>query len=489
VTVPHGRTRLIAVLATLLTAALPAIAWAQSPSAVTTSPAPSAVASQAAPSAAPSASPVAATPGTSPAASASPGASASAGPLWTPPAVSGPVTLLVAGLEGDARGQSIADAFEATLSESCPQATIDVQYADSDATQSKQATSAVAAGSRVVVIDPVDPTAAGTIVADAQTAGAAVIALGDLITGAVPTLQVAYDEAAAGSIVGTVVVQVASDAANDALGDDATPIPSSAPVEQVVLIDGPDGDAAFAAWTAKVKEGLGTRATVVHEAAVTELTAAEGQRLIGEAIAAVSKDGFGAVITPSDAVASGVIAGLLEAGLVPGDVSVTGAGGTLPGTQAIVLDDQLLTTWDPEAPAASVAAALACGQATGVGLPTGLTTTPIDNGTGQVPTVVLTGIVVTRDGSVDGTRSVADSIVAGEAYGPDTVASICTEDLAAACDELGLVIPSPSPVPSPSAAASPVASVGASAVPSVAPSAAPSAAPSVAASPVGSTAP
>ena len=89
-------------------------------------------------------------------------------------------------------------------------------------------------------------------------------------------------------------------------------------MEQVVLINGPEGDAELAAWSAKVKEGLGARATIVHEAAVEDLTATEGMRVIGEAIAAVTADGFGAVITPGDAVAAGVIAGLREAGIVAG---------------------------------------------------------------------------------------------------------------------------------------------------------------------------
>lgn len=450
-TVPHGRTRLVAVVATLLTAAVPAIAWAQSPSPSATGATPTTVAPSG--SVAPGASAVA-----------SPGVASPSPAVWTPPAVSGPVTLLLAGLEGDARAASIEDAFRSTLSESCPQATLETHHADTPDTQAAQAGTATASGSRVLVLDAVDPMTAGPIVQAAQAAGAAVIALGDAITGAVPDLQVAYDGPAIGSIVGTVVVQVAAEAAEADIDadEDATPLPSDVPVEQVVLIDGPEGDALLAAWAARVKEGLGARATIVHEAAVDELSAAEGQRLIGEAIAAVTGDGFGAVITPSDAVAAGVIAGLVEAGLVPGEVSVTGLGGTLPGTQAIVAGDQLLTTWSPEGPAAGVAAALACGQATGVGLPDGLTTTAVDNGTGEVTTVLLTGVVVTRDGTIEGTRSVADSVVADEAYGPGTVASICTEDLTEACDELGLVIPSPSPSPAPSGSATPTGAPGAS---------------------------
>ena len=78
-----------------------------------------------------------------------------------------------------------------------------------------------------------------------------------------------------------------------------------------------------------------------------------------------------------------------------------------------------------------------------------MTTTPVDNGAGAVDTVLLTPIVVTQDGSVEGSRGVVDTIVAGEAFGPDTAATICTADLAQACEDLGLVIPSPSASPAP----------------------------------------
>jgi D-xylose transport system substrate-binding protein len=379
----------------------------------------------------------------------------------------------------------MSEAFRATLDESCPQATLQTHTADSAEAQAQQASAALTGGAAVIVIDPVDPGAISGAVTQARSEGASVIALGDTITGAVPDFQVAYDEPASGSLVGPVVIQVAVDAAES--GDNATPVPSGAPIEQVVLVDGPAGDTTLADWTVKVKEGLGARATIVHEAAVTELNATEGKRVIEEAIASLGSGGFGAVITPSDAVAAGVIAGLVEAGVTPGDMSITGLGGSLPGVQAIVSGDQLLTTWSPDGPAASVAATLACGQATGAGAPTGLTTTPVDNGTGQVATVLLTPIVVTSDGSIQGTRSIETTIVSGQAFGPDTVASICTEDLAQACDDLGLVVPSPSPsasasaslaagspaVTSPAVSQAPTGSAGPSPAPSLAPEGSP----------------
>jgi len=389
-------------------------------------------------------------------------------------------------MEGDTRALALEDAFGDSLAESCPQAVLDSHTADTAETQAEQARTAVEAGAKVLVLDPVDPATAGAIVTEAQGAGATVIALGGSITGAVPDLQVAYDVAATGSGIGATVVQVAADAAEPGPTSEATPMPSDAPVERVVLIGGPPGDAALAAWLQKVKEGLGSRGTIVHEAAVEDLTAVEGQRVIGEAIAALTVDGFGAVITPGDAVAAGVIAGLREAGVTPGERSVTGLGASIPGVQAIVTGDQLLTTWAPDAAVADVAAVLACGEATGVGLPQGLTTTPVDNGTGQVATVQLTGIIVTQDGSVEGTRSIEATIVEGQAFGPDTVATICTEELAQACDDLGLVIPSPSPAPSASPA--PASPAGGSPAASVTPAASASPAPAASA-PAASEAP
>jgi D-xylose transport system substrate-binding protein len=366
----------------------------------------------------------------------------------------------MAGPADEPEGTAAREAFEATMAESCPAVVIDAHSAEAADAQAEQARSALTAGARVLVMEAVDGDAAGAIVTEAQAAGATVIALGQAITGAVPTYQVAYDRPATGPLVAAVVITVAAEAASDELPEDATPIPSDVPVERVVLINGPAADAALAAWSAQVKEALGVRATVVHEAAVTGLTAVEGKRVIEEAIAAVGSDGFGAVITPGDAVAAGVIAGLDEAGVDPATLSVTGADATLPGTQAIVAGDQLLTTWEDPAPLASVAAAIACGQAIGAGFPEGLATAPVDNGTGEVPTVLLTGIVITSDGTIDGSRPVADTLVAGNAFGPDTAAQVCTDDLTEACDDAGIVVPSPSPIPSgsPAASRSPTAS-------------------------------
>ncbi len=453
----HGRIRLAGAASLLLTTLLvwSASVAAQSPAPTTASPAPSSAVASPAASAAAGAT---AGPSTTPASSAGP--AASTGASWAPPVPAGPVTLLL----GDDLGGAAA-AFEAVTSESCPGATVDSQTATDAETQAQQLGAALGAAPVVVIIEAVDAANAGALVTQAHAAGAAVIVLGDDIPGVVPVYRVAYDPVLTGEPIADAVVLTAEEAAD--IEEDATPAPSGTPVEQVVLIGGPEGDAELDAWEAAIREALGTDAIIVQDPAVTALTAIEGKRVIEEVIAAVGADGFGAVIAPDDAVAAGVIAGLQGAGIDPTSRTITGAGGTLPGTQAVVAGTQTITTWSTPAAAAEVAAVLACAVALDLGTPTDLTITPIDSGSGDVPTVILTPILVTVDGSLDGTRSVADTIIAGMAFGADTAAQVCA-DLAEDCDAAGIVVPAASPAPSipPSPSISPAPSVGASAAPS-----------------------
>jgi D-xylose transport system substrate-binding protein len=371
-------------------------------------------------------------------------------------------------IDESARADGMATAFRDMVESSCPGTAITVDRSSDAAAQAQQLTERLATGPASVVIEAVDPTTAAALVSQAQAAGASVVVLGDDIPGSAPAYRIAYDPAAAGGRISEVVLEIAQDAA-DMEDEDAEPTPG--PIERVVLIGGPADDAALSAWATAVKEGLGTDATIVHEASVAGLTAIEGKRVIEEAIAAVGADGFGAVIAPDDAVAAGVIEGLRTAD-IPVGRTITGGGGTLPGTRAIVSGTQTLTTWSPPGPAAQVAGVLACAAATGSGTPEGLTLTPIDTGSGAVSTVVLTPIVVGLQGGGDleGTRSVEATIVEDLAFGPDTAAQICA-DLADACDAAGIVVPQASP--SPGASASPVASPATSPVASEAPVASP----------------
>ena len=311
----------------------------------------------------------------------------------------------------------------------------------------------------------------------AHGAGAKVISYDTSVAGAAPDYHIAYDPAAVGTVAAGAVITSNSEASAE-----ASPAPTAAPGGvRVVLIDGPAADPTAAAWTTRVRDALATDGTIVQEEAVTAATADEGQRIITAAIAALGADGFDAVITSSDAVAGGVIAGLTAAQLDPATKQVTGGDATVAGVQQVLLGTQLLTTFAPPTPEAQLAAVVACGLATGQGLPEGLVTTPVNNGTADIPSLLLTDIAVTVDGSIAGTRSVADTIVSVQAFGPDTTALICTGDALTACQDNGISLPSASPSPaasgSPTSSRSPDASAAASPATSPAPSPASSAAP------------
>ena len=130
------------------------------------------------------------------------------------------------------------------------------------------------------------------------------------------------------------------------------------------------------------------------------------------------------VLAANDGLANAAISALKQRKLP--QVPVTGQDATLQGIQNIVNGDQCMTVYkaiQKEADAASeLAIALAKGEE-----PT-LETTPIDNGTEEVPSVLLEPVAVTKDNI-------------GEFFGnPDypTKEDVCAGKVAANCEKLGL---------------------------------------------------
>ncbi len=480
---PRRRARPFFVVAAALAVAVAAsgAVTAQSPSPVgsaTPSAAPASVApGTAAPGSASSGSP---SPSVAPASAAPSVASASAAPSVAP-IVAAAVALLLASTT-EPRWESVdRPAFSAKLSEVCPTAVLNAYNAGGDAAlQTQQAQEALAAGVRVLVLDPVDAATGAAIATSARSAGASVISYDTPVTGAVVDYSIAYDPAAAGTVTAGAVTTSNSEAALD-----ASPGPTSSPPAgvRVVLVDAPAADPSGEAWSSAVKAALDGEGTIVRETAATDLTPGEGTRIVADAISGLTVDGFDAVITPSDALASGVIAGLRDASADPATRQVTGGDATVQGVQSVLGGDMLLTTFAAPRPEAQLAAVISCGLATGEGLPEGLSTTPVNNGTADIPTLLLTPIAVTIDGSIAGTRSVADTIIAEEAFGPGTAALVCTGDYLTACTDNDITLPSlapssaapsaPSPAPSSAAPSAPGSSGAASAMASPMASSAP----------------
>ena len=101
---------------------------------------------------------------------------------------------------------------------------------------------------------------------------------------------------------------------------------------------------------------------------------------------------------------------------------VTGQDAELAGIQRILIGEQYMTVYKAIKPEAEKAAEMAVALAQGKDV-SGADAT-VNNGTKDVPSVLLTPIAVTATGGGT-TKSVADTIVKDKFYGPDTVAKIC----------------------------------------------------------------
>jgi D-xylose transport system substrate-binding protein len=130
------------------------------------------------------------------------------------------------------------------------------------------------------------------------------------------------------------------------------------------------------------------------------------------------------VLAANDGLGNAAISALKQRKLP--QVPVTGQDATLEGIQNIVNGDQCMTVYKPTKLEADAAADLAIALAKGE-KPTA-TTTPVDNGTHKVPSVLLDPIAITKDNIKD---------YLGEVDFP-TKEDICVGKVAANCETLGL---------------------------------------------------
>jgi D-xylose transport system substrate-binding protein len=130
------------------------------------------------------------------------------------------------------------------------------------------------------------------------------------------------------------------------------------------------------------------------------------------------------VLAANDGLANAAISALKQRKLP--QVPVTGQDATLEGIQNIVNGDQCVTVYKPTKLEADAAADLAIALAKGE--KPNATTTPVDNGTKKVPSVLLEPIAITKDNIKD---------YLGEIDFPKKE-DICAGKVAANCEKLGL---------------------------------------------------
>lgn len=253
--------------------------------------------------------------------------------------------------------------------------------------QQQQAEAAISNGAKVLVLDPVDAKAAAVIANKAKQSGVAVISYDRLITGT-PNVDyyVSFDNERVGRLQGQYIADHTKKGGT------------------VVLINGAQTDnnaLLFAKGAHEVLDPLFQKGTLKkgYESYTPDWDAANGLREMEQALTTLNNKVDG-VLAANDNLAGSVIQALRPQGLV-GKVPITGQDATDQGLKNIALGYQSMTVYKPIKDETQAAAKLAVALAQGQQPPAGLVNGQIDNGSKQVPSILLTPIVVTKENIAD----------------------------------------------------------------------------------------
>ncbi len=304
--------------------------------------------------------------------------------------------------------------FEAKVKALCPDCEVLYSNADQDASkQQSQAEAAITNGAKVLVLDAVDAASAQSIVSQADAKGVAVIAYDRQLQGKGIDYYNSYDNAKVGELQATALLDKLK-----AMGKEKGTI---------VMINGAPTDnnaKLFKQGAHKVLDASGVK--IGKEYDTPNWSPAEAQDEMDQAITALGKNNIVGVYAANDGTAGGAIAAMKAAGMNPANIPTTGQDAELAAIQRILANEQFMTVYKAIKPQAEDAATAAVELLNGE--PLSLTTTPVNNGTEDVPSSIYDPVSVTKD-------NVADTIVA-DGFWP--VDQICTGPYAQACTDAGI---------------------------------------------------
>jgi len=280
--------------------------------------------------------------------------------------------------------------FTARVKSVCLDCTVDYRNANQDAAaQLTQAEAALAAGANVLVLDPVDASAASAIAARAKARNVPLIAYDRLLVSTADlTYFVAFDDSAVGPLQADALVTALKGKANPTV---------------VALALG-------------AKDMLGAKVTIT-KAYDTPLSSPDSAKTaMADALTALNNR-VDAVYAADDATAGGATAALIAAGVKPLP-PITGNGAELTAIQRILVGQQYMTVYKPVRTEAESAAQLAYDLAYGVTLPGSMTDGKL----------LISPVAVTRPTII--------STVVADGYW--TRADLCTGDYVAACRAAGI---------------------------------------------------
>jgi D-xylose transport system substrate-binding protein len=286
------------------------------------------------------------------------------------------------------------------------------------ANQLTQAEAAISNGATVLVLDPVDSKAAGAIADKAKAAGIPVIAYDRLINNSTGvTAYVSFDN----QLVGKLQAQ--------ALVGQLTSLGKTKP--SIVMINGSPTDnnaGQFKAGAHSVFDPLVTagKLVIAKEYDTPDWSPDQAQTEMQQALTALGNNVDG-VYCANDGTGGGAIAAMKSAQVSPLP-PVTGQDAEVAGLQRIVAGEQYMTVYKAIKPEAELAAQTAYTLATGGTVDTSTFSKSVDNGSGSVPSDLLTPVAVTK-------ANISTTVIKD---GFHTFAEICTAPYAAACSAAGI---------------------------------------------------
>jgi D-xylose transport system substrate-binding protein len=305
--------------------------------------------------------------------------------------------------------------FEAKVRQLCPSCKIDYANANQDpARQQQQAEAALTNGAKVLVLDAVDAKAAVAIVNRAKQSNVPVIAYDRLITGAPIDYYVSFDNVKVGKLQAQTLI--------DKIG-------AAGKAKSVVMLNGSPTDPSsgdYKKGAHSVLDGAGVK--IGKEYDTPDWSPDKAQREMEQAITALGKDKIAGVYSANDGMAGGAIAAMRGNGIDPKTLPTTGQDSEVAAIQRILSGDQYMTIYLAIKKQAETSAELAVDLLQGKQPPAGLVNAKVDNQAGQIASVLLAPIAVTKD-------NIKDTIIKDNFL---KASEICTAKYASACSAAGV---------------------------------------------------
>ncbi|WP_441249327.1 sugar ABC transporter substrate-binding protein [Kitasatospora sp. McL0602] len=299
--------------------------------------------------------------------------------------------------------------IEKSIAGLCTKCTVDYANANGEEhTQREQFDALLAKGVKVILLDPVNAKSTASWVDAAARQGAKVIAYDRLAAGNVAA-YVSFDNQRTGELQGHALLEAIGPKAQDA---------------QVVMINGAESDPNAAMFKTGAHHSLDGKVKAIGYEQSGDWKPEVAAQKMNEAIHALGKENIQAVYSANDGMAASIVDTLKANGM---KIPVGGQDASVDAIRRVLSGDQAFTIYKPYKPEADAAADIAVYLLNGLDI-TAVASSLTQSGDAQIPSMLLTPIVVTK-------QTVSDTVIRGGLY---KAADICTPELATACQQAGV---------------------------------------------------